>query len=146
MPNICNRDRTVRNVRNYIAGFNGNSQYAIQQFLEWFSVDRKLERIVWSTIKRREIGARRRSEQLAARRRKRPLESELDRMSREVPGEPRPMAPVGVCSCGGLVTGEPLPGCEVRLTGRVFYRECSSCTYYSELFKVDKEYKEIEGG
>ena len=146
MPNPCNRDRTVKNVQLFIGAFHPQCTYAIQQFLEWFSIDRKLERIVWSTIKRREVVTRRHSEQGVARRRKGPLESELDRQAREVSREPRPMAPIGICNCGGLITGEPLPGCEARLSGRVFYRECNSCTYYSELFKIDKKYKEIEGG
>jgi len=54
--------------------------------------------------------------------------------------------PIGICSCGGLIVGAQLPGCESRDTGRIFYKECSSCSYYSELFHDGDKYREVEGG
>lgn len=54
---------------------------------------------------------------------------------------------VGICPrCGSPVHGEGLPRCELQKSGRVFYKECLTCTYYSELFRRGNEYIEIEGG
>jgi len=55
---------------------------------------------------------------------------------------------VGLCRhCGGEVWGGHMPTCETKLTGRVFYKECSTCTYYAEIFKHGRNrYREEEGG
>jgi hypothetical protein len=64
--------------------------------------------------------------------------------------EPHPMPIVGICPlCGEAVTGEVQPSCEQSNTGRLFYKECSVCPYYSELFKKrirSKDYLREEGG
>ena len=49
--------------------------------------------------------------------------------------EPLPMPPVKMCECGGIISGMPLPGCETKTTGRFFYSECDTCSYWVELIK-----------
>jgi hypothetical protein len=56
---------------------------------------------------------------------------------------------VGMCpTCSGIMRGEPSPGCDREKSGRIFYTECGTCTYYYEIFqnKRTKKYKKIEGG
>lgn len=61
--------------------------------------------------------------------------------------EPPELTVIGLCpKCGSPLGGYPLPGCESSKTGRVFYKECRGCTYYSELYKRRNNYIEIEGG
>ena len=59
-----------------------------------------------------------------------------------------PQMPVGLCPrCDKVVKGYPMPGCESKKTGRIFYKECTSCSYYSEIFQKRKNrYTEVEGG
>ena len=48
--------------------------------------------------------------------------------------------------CDELMQGIRMPACEVRRTGRAYYKECSSCTYYAEIFVKDGVEVEIKGG
>ena len=48
----------------------------------------------------------------------------------------QPKVVIGFCpSCNSQLVGTPLKGCETKKTGRYFYKECSSCSYYAEIFK-----------
>lgn len=145
MPNPCNKDRTPENIRLFTAGMAVDSRYAIQQFLEWFGVDSELEEILGTILKEKEERQRKQAESLRSRARKTPDNFGMERRG-IAPPEPKRLTPIGICKCGGTMTGEPVPGCETKLTGRTFYKECDTCTYYSELFKIDDTYKEIEGG
>jgi hypothetical protein len=50
---------------------------------------------------------------------------------------------VGICPlCGKAKKGRPLPGCETRKSGRVWYEECTICPYYMELIKTKSGYTE----
>lgn len=55
---------------------------------------------------------------------------------------------VGFCpKCSSTMVGGPLPTCESDETGRNFYSECTTCTYYTEIFKGRKgRYIEVKGG
>jgi hypothetical protein len=56
-------------------------------------------------------------------------------------------AVIGFCpKCGGNLRGEPTPGCEQKKSGRMFYKECQTCTYYAEVWKKKNKYHETEGG
>lgn len=53
---------------------------------------------------------------------------------------------IGKCpKCGGWVRGQPVGSCSAKKTGRHFYRECESCNYYAEIFKVRNKFREVEG-
>jgi hypothetical protein len=53
---------------------------------------------------------------------------------------------IGICpKCGSALLGDPIPSCERSKTGRVFWTECSSCTYHKELFEKNGVLTEIEG-
>jgi hypothetical protein len=62
--------------------------------------------------------------------------------------DPHPLRTViGLCpKCGAVMRGEPLLPCSKEKKKRVFYRECSSCTYYAEIFERRGKHYEIEGG
>jgi len=54
---------------------------------------------------------------------------------------------VGICPrCSSKVVGGPQPKCETKASGRVFFKECSACTYYVEIFKRGNKHREVEGG
>jgi hypothetical protein len=54
---------------------------------------------------------------------------------------------IGFCpKCSSIMRGMPMSKCEFEKSGRVFYKECSACTYYAEIFKKRNKFKEIEGG
>lgn len=54
---------------------------------------------------------------------------------------------VGFCpKCGDTMTGHPTKICEKTKTGRQFHKECSSCTYYVEIWKKGDKFIETEGG
>lgn len=73
---------------------------------------------------------------------------ESGRLKPEEIVEPRPANTIlGLCPrCGEPLGGLPVPPCETKNTGRIFLKECTSCTYYSELFKDGKTFTEKEGG
>lgn len=56
-------------------------------------------------------------------------------------------AVVGFCpKCTSTMVGTPLPACETDESGRHFYSECTTCTYYTEIFKGRKgRYLEVRG-
>lgn len=58
----------------------------------------------------------------------------------EGPIELPKMQAVDMCECGGVVRGQPLPPCEQKATGRIFYAECDTCDYYYELILKRKKY------
>lgn len=68
------------------------------------------------------------------------------------PGAEQPDLPlvIGRCPrCNGLLKGIQLPSCEVKDTGRLFYKECAepNCIYYSEVLVDDQgDIREVEGG
>ena len=57
-------------------------------------------------------------------------------------------AVVGFCpKCNSTMVGTPVTHCETDESGRHFYSECTSCSYYSEIFKGRKgRYIEVKGG
>jgi hypothetical protein len=58
-----------------------------------------------------------------------------------------PRMVVGFCPrCGKRVVGGPVKKCEYERTRRYFYKECTSCTYYSEIFHRRNIFTEVEGG
>lgn len=154
--NQCNRDQKVKNVQQFIGSFSMDSRAAIQQFLEWFSVDRKLERIVWSWIKRSEVNRAKQSEEFL---RDATIIERIhsgDRVSKKernlvIKNEPINVGPViGTCiRCSSNIRGMAVGGCgkNAGKFGKLtFYKECSACTYYSEIFKKGNKHIEVEGG
>ena len=58
------------------------------------------------------------------------------------------MPTIGFCPrCGSAVIGAPVT-CEdnKKMSGRHFYKECTVCPYYSEIFKKRNKFIEKEGG
>jgi hypothetical protein len=69
---------------------------------------------------------------------------------KERPKQPQPervQTVIGFCpKCGSNLMGVPIPNCETEKSGRVFYKECSACSYYSEIFLRRNKHYEMEGG
>lgn len=155
----CTKERTVKNIRQYLGSFDMNTRYAIQQFLEWFNVDRKLERIVWATLKKSEIIRAKQAEEisettdLARRLHAGEIKNaaEHKKIVERVINEPGELGPVmGKCpKCGSNIRGNLMKVCgkSAGNFGKLtFYKECTACTYYSEIFKKRNKYIEVEGG
>jgi formate dehydrogenase maturation protein FdhE len=54
---------------------------------------------------------------------------------------------VGLCPrCSTTLVGTMIPSCEKEHSDRVFYKECTACSYYSEIFKKRNKHYEVEGG
>jgi hypothetical protein len=154
--NQCTKERTVKNIKRYIGSFDMSTRYAIQQFLSWFDVDRKLERVVWAILKKSEIVRARQAKEVS--RKNRILEkmdqgSPVSREEREsvIPELATDVGPVvGSCPrCGSNVRGM-IGGTCGKHAGNfgklTFYKECTACSYYSEIFKKRNKYIEVEGG
>lgn len=148
---------TGRVVSTYAESFSDEAVSSVMQFLEVFSEDRseelfnKIRDVVHERRERLRITA-----EANNKRRKELLEKQIgeyemkERMAKEdgkFPGEPSPMPVIGFCpKCGRKLLGMFISDCETRKSGRVFYKQCSSCSYYSELFKRRNKHVEVEGG
>ncbi len=149
-----NKDFKVKDVQRFVGSYPLDSIHAIQQVLEWFGVNRKFERIVWSMIRRREVqhvkevdaGKRRYAKYKKLKDEGKPYHPPLD----EVGTVPDISLVIGKCPrCDNNLLGMPTRACKKGVNGKfgglVFYKECASCTYYSEVFKKRNKYVEIEG-
>lgn len=72
----------------------------------------------------------------------------VQRRNKESVIEPKKLTTVvGICKrCGSELVGFPIPRCERKKSGRIFYKECSQCSYYSEIIRKGENFKEVEGG
>jgi hypothetical protein len=150
-----NRDFKVKAVQSFVGSYELDSIHAIQQVLEWFGANKKLERIVWSMIKKMEAVHVRGAENSAKTRalyekaiaEDKPFHPDPD----SVPEPQSIKLVVGKCpKCKSNLLGEPIKGCSKQTNGNfgglTFYKECSACTYYSEIFKKRNKHIEVEGG
>jgi hypothetical protein len=150
-----NRDFKVKDVQSWVGSYDLDSIHAIQQVLERFGANRKLERIVWSMIKEMEVTHVRGAENHAKTKAMyekaieagKPFHPDPD----SVPEPQNIKLVVGKCpKCNSNLLGEPIRGCAKQTNGNfgglTFYKECSACTYYSEIFKKGNKHIEVEGG
>jgi hypothetical protein len=150
-----NRDFKVKDVQKFVRGYSVDSIHAVQQILQWFGANKKLERIIWSAIKSRqlhkkklaEIGVNIELEKVTKRKEGKPYHPPVETIR-----EPDDISLViGMCPrCGRVLKGMPMRPCTKGKGSRfgklTFYKECSSCPYYSEIFKRRNKFKEVEGG
>jgi len=156
----------------YCESFNPQHLFSVIQFFEWFECCQDLIDPIQAFLdsKGKELGQIKRRARLQFERAGLPLISEeegavyreapcieetdpndpLDDFYRSEPqiaDPPRLEAVVGFCpKCTSTMVGTVLPHCEAEESGRHFYSECTSCTYYSEIFKGRKgRYIEIKG-
>lgn len=150
----CTKEKTVKNVRQYIGCFDMQTRYAIQQFLQWFNVDRKLERIIWAILRKSEI-TRQKEAEVLGRERQRELAAKAEgrpyHPDRRIVREPDKITLiVDFCpKCGSPMVGMPVRSCRQNSSyfgAPVFYKECSACTHYIEIFKKKNKYIEVGGG
>jgi hypothetical protein len=122
----------------YASSFHQKQLHAVLQFLELFQWDRRAERLLdyllhekWKVgdVVKAEASRRKYKEQVLW---DEPIEFTTI---------------VGVCpKCDWPVVGDAIhERCERKLSGRLFIKECTNCTYYSELFEHDGELTEVEG-
>jgi hypothetical protein len=134
----------------YAASFDSKMLSSVAQWLEVFEGDPELLDQI-----RIEIESRRQNEHDAVQKMmkaqeaasKRYKQKELMEEEDGFPGEPRHLPIMGLCpKCNAPMGGMFMAGWETEKSGRLFYRECSSCSYYAELYKKRRKYKEVEGG
>jgi hypothetical protein len=81
-----------------------------------------------------------------AKKRKKPCGKKGTDLQKDEMQELRPVTVVGKCPrCGSDLLGTPVATCETEKSGRVFYKECSACKYYAEVFKKRNKHYEMEG-
>lgn len=136
--------------REYFAGFDPRLLPSVLQSLEYFQCCPEVIDVLSQLEVERLESARKLSERKGAHIRARTggvVGTPSGRVMRQVP-EPQPLTVVvGFCPrCGSSVMGEPLSACERQKNKRVFYKECSSCSYYAEVFQRGNKYVEIEEG
>ena len=163
---------TVKAVGEFIHGYHLDIIHGLQQILLWFGQAPKLERILWAYLKKEHIRSTKIAEAMAVEYRRKeyhgfdsetPLpvpseelytpdlqtvatEKETGELEYEIVQRPLKQV-VDICpKCGKKMVGEPVPHCETVKTKRVFYKECASCTYYVEIYKLRSKYIAREGG
>jgi len=161
------------NIQDYCEGFNPQHLFSVMQFFEWFECCQDLIDPIQAFLdsKSKELGQIKRRARLKFEAMGRPLLSEeegavyreapcvdevdpsdsLDDHYRKEPQfaePPRLQVVVGFCpKCTSTMVGQVMPDCEAEESGRHFYSECTTCTYYTEIFKGRKgRYLEVKGG
>lgn len=153
----CTKDITVKNVQKWVSSQPMHSRYSIHQFFEWFEIDRKIERILWSMLKKSEIIRAKQAEEAIKRKAiLEKLEGGFAITAKErkivIPPEPDPkVGPIiGKCPrCGSDVRGTITKSCKKNAGTfgvSTFYKECTACSYYSEIFEKRGKHTEVEGG
>lgn len=128
----------LKEIREYLTMFDSSTISDIGNFLQMFIPDHEVTKDI-DTIRFEIREARRKEAETASRRRARTVRRRSKTgYSKELPA----MQPISLCSCGGLITGLPLGGRELTENKRVFYSECDTCDFWSELIKDGDSYKE----
>jgi hypothetical protein len=128
------------NVYNYVRGFERHQIDAVIQFLEVFGGNDKLLGWLKAFTESQESPS-------YPRRPKRPVKTAKQIHIDQDEFKTRMMRVIGSCPrCGSNLMGLNLGGCEEEKSKRHYYKECSSCTYYAEIFKRGNKFYEMEGG
>lgn len=146
---------TVKNVKQFLSGYDVQHLYTVQQILAWFNLERKLERVVWAILKRYELDSKRAAEMAATHGVPEPPKVETHDVATHktpegavvIPDLPPLTVVVGTCpKCGSNLMGQALGSCSKLAKQPTFYKECSACDYYAEIWRYRNKYKEVEGG
>jgi hypothetical protein len=162
------RPLTVDNVKQAMHPYPEDQLHTTSQILQMFDAAPKLERIIWSILKREHLRRKKEAEkqvQLVQGRALTQTElnvdaeiaSKLDAEAQLSDMGPRPPESivelhklkviVGICSrCGNTLVGTRIGTCKELKKQPIFYKECVGCSYYAEVFKSDNNYYEVEGG
>lgn len=160
--------RKKENLKNYLESFNPEHLYSVIQFFEWFECCEDLITPIqqWLSAKIEEFAAEKRRARQRFEAAGRPNVTDEERKAFEnapciddvperdrhrwvdIPEPHRPRIVVGFCpKCSSTMVGDVMPQCETKVTGRHFYSECTTCTYYTEIFEGRKgRYIEMKGG
>lgn len=123
---------TKKNVENYMKT-HMNCLHSVRQVINMFDKNSELLPIINGMVEERD-------KQLRCKAEKRGLTSKQRRRlagkkNKTVIPTPRELTVIGLCKCGGVLEGEPMPGCETKKTGRIFYAQCQECDYYREVIR-----------
>lgn len=165
-----------KDVRRYAMGHSEEAIGGAHQFLEYFGCCPELEKMLadlideWHEMNRERAEMLRFNAELVRRREtdeviklgfqrdraktvstRKPCKKEQVEEEKRIVEAPPLFVVIGKCpACDGDLVGEPVPMCERKKSGRNFYAECKSCTYYYEVFYKKKrnkyKYIKIEGG
>lgn len=140
----------LNKITRFFNGFDPSVREGVRQALEYFGccshILGPLNRLEEERLEEARIAAEERGRKRVIR--KKTADEAAPRGCKKSVAElPKLTIVVGLCPrCGELVRGEPVRECASRGNGRHFYKECSSCSYYAEIFKVRHKFKEVEGG
>jgi hypothetical protein len=152
------REMTVKNVKKFVGGYPEDTVHALQQMLMAFGVHPKMERILWATLKKEHLKRKEHSEKnipparedfgkLSAEKQAEVKKNCAEREKEQALEQEMEMPVIGLCPvCEGALHGQVIPKCEQKKSGRIFYKECQSCTYYAEMFRKGTELSQVEGG
>jgi hypothetical protein len=140
----------IEKIRLYAQAFNLQSLYSVLQFLQHFdwNQDALMAMTEYMEIvedERRQIAESRKAKFNAFQ----DTQRKEAGMSKEDQEAGRPMMTIGFCPrCNERMVGEPVRKCGDKKRGRqrLFYKECTSCPYYAEIWKNKNKYDETEGG
>jgi hypothetical protein len=141
----------LKKIMDYFESFDPKVKEGTRQALEKFGccgeVLVHLDALKQEELERARITAEERSIGAAKGTSKRPKGAGKPSPPKREPEPHKMLTVVGFCpQCKSVVKGEPMPGCESKSSGRVFYKECTACKYYSEIFKKRNKHYEVEGG
>jgi len=121
------------NLQLYIRGQNTICLPTVLDFLDALNLADNVQRVLYYEIITNKIGQK-----------ARPVVTPKWKSKKLKQGPPPQL--VGICPrCGGYLLGGATPNCESAKTGRLYYKICADCPYYSELFMKNDKLEEIEG-
>lgn len=143
--------RSFKEITTFFSAFKTEVREGCRQMLEYFGCcEDILEHLNKLHIQELTFD-RRQAEQLAEERKKRREERKEARKIQQDQLDQLELPPlqavVGLCpQCGSELRGEPYRTCkEIKTKQFAFYKECSGCEYWSEMFLEEDKYTEIAG-
>lgn len=144
----------------FAGSFDHNQMNTVHQWIKKFGWNREDEDRIKTLLDnylqhKRELSialSKNRSGPAPTRLRKKELQKEVDKIlpgkvEMEVRQNEAKLPIIGFCPrCGSTLGGQPCGGCKKLKFDRVFMKECSSCDYYSEIFRRGNKHFEVEGG
>jgi DNA-directed RNA polymerase subunit M/transcription elongation factor TFIIS len=136
----------LKKLNNYFDSFDPRVQEGVRQALEYFKCcDEALELL--NALKAEELENDRIAAEETDKHNEKVMRQGATIEGTKVEKIPKLTAVVGICPrCSSKLVGFTIPGCEKNHSSRIFYKECTACTYYAEVFKKRNKHYEVEGG
>jgi len=139
----------MEELKTFATAFELQSLYAVKQFLERFGWNGDATALMQELLDGIENERRVHAESMTTTNSKYEEKKRKMAAMEEGPDPGRPRVVVGFCPrCGDKMVGEPVNECQSkRKRRRSFYKECTTCPYYAEVWvHKNKHYETEEGG